>query len=583
MSQRCIISSSGGGDIVNGCQEGPLSIGTSNTTSISLATDGCVERLTVAAAGNVTILAPDSGIGLTVNEGIDVVSGDVTVDTGNIVLPEATASTQGSVIFGGSNTAVNVNMYNSGDRSIFIGNGSVNTAAVGEDNISIGTEAGASLTTQISTISIGAKSFATGDFALAIGSNDAATTNNGANAGAASTIAIGSAGDTLGGAGASATATNAIAIGSARTSLHGAEASGVSGIAIGGADSAIYGGASASGNRSIAIGSNATASNTQAIAIGSSTGQVTGAGAVASGSNSIAIGGGLTNAAPGPRATGTSAISIGVNSQSSALNTFAIGVSSLANQNHAMAFGSGVQSTAQFATSIGYNSQATAASALAVGSGNASASAAIASGAGSVALGGADGAVNGAAASGARSVAIGNGAATSQADAILLGNASVTAVKVGIGIAAPTSKLHVVGVDGTPVVTFNQVNTAIGNAPVWLNPATSAGAGTPIHYDGSNRLFGFTSSARYKENIRPMGDYSKGLYELKPTLYDARDGSGKDISGFIAEDVAETRKELVIYNREGQPENVAYNSIIAMLVNEVQQLRKEINELKGIV
>ncbi len=50
--------------------------------------------------------------------------------------------------------------------------------------------------------------------------------------------------------------------------------------------------------------------------------------------------------------------------------------------------------------------------------------------------------------------------------------------------------------------------------------------------------------------------------------------------GFIAEELEQVNPDLVIYNEEGEPDAVDYQSIIALCVKEIQDLKKEINELK---
>ncbi len=156
-------------------------------------------------------------------------------------------------------------------------------------------------------------------------------------------------------------------------------------------------------------------------------------------------------------------------------------------------------------------------------------------------------------------------------------------MRVGIGIAAPTAKLHVVGVNGTPVTRLDQVNTAIGNAPVWLNPSTSAVAGTPVHFDASNRLFGFTSSKRYKTNIRPINKESEIIYHLKPVIYNSIDDAEKDIPGFIAEDVYQTAPNLAILNSHKRPETVAYTSLHALAIKEIQKQQKTIKDQQNVI
>ena len=193
----------------------------------------------------------------------------------------------------------------------------------------------------------------------------------------------------------------------------------------------------------------------------------------------------------------------------------------------------------------------------------------------------------GASASGDRSVAIGNGASTAQADAIVLGNSSAAAaVKVGIGINNPGAKLDVVGIIGTPVLIIDQVTASTTNAPIWLNPSISSIPSIPIYYmSGTGQLYGLSSSARYKKNIRPLETQSEILYQLSPVIYDAKEGHGEghNIPGFIAEEVYKIAPDLAVLNGDGQPENVAYNSLHALAIKELQKQQQQIDTQNALI
>ena len=121
-----------------------------------------------------------------------------------------------------------------------------------------------------------------------------------------------------------------------------------------------------------------------------------------------------------------------------------------------------------------------------------------------------------------------------------------------------------------------------------------------------------TSDHRLKENIMPLGipqlmpvdggavetDLHSELFDrLKPVQYRFIDGNGKICYGLIAQDVVEAMHEvgieensldLVHHNfwtektgEEKEQYSVSYNSLIALLVHEVQKLKSEINILKG--
>src|SRR5262249_39294750 len=114
--------------LINGCQPGPITIGTSDATSLTLATNGCSARIVIDPNGAVLVNMPTAGEALTVN--------------GNIVVPIVnSAGTQGIVKLGGSTNPGRVNVYESGFQNFFAGAGGLNATVTGTGNISIGTNA----------------------------------------------------------------------------------------------------------------------------------------------------------------------------------------------------------------------------------------------------------------------------------------------------------------------------------------------------------------------------------------------------------------------------------------------------------
>ncbi len=568
------------------CQPGPITIGTSNATSLTLATNGCTPRMIIDPNGGVTINTPAAGeVGLTINGGGETITaGDLNIVAGNVIMPAATpgASTtvsKGLIELGGANaSATNITIFEAATRNLFAGNYGTVPAVSGTDNIALGTSANSTLTTANNTIAIGNTATATATDSIALG--------DGANTAVSRAIVIGSKDSTSTGVAPTATNTNAIAIGSASGTLAGASASGLASIAIGSSDG-IFASATASGNRSIAVGVNATASSAGTVAIGSASGTAGGTAPLANNISAIAIGSSsLTRA--GAIASGISAVAIGgADGTSNVVSNFpgavasgdrsvAIGVNATANSSGSIAVGSasGVGSTAATATNT---------TAIAIGAASGAVAGASASGLAAVAIGGA-GAVAGASASGARSVAIGNGATTAQADAIVLGNASATAVRVGIGTAAPAAKLHVVGVAATPVVTLAAGAVTLASAPVLTNLVTGALVDT-LSINASNQVFRVTSSKRFKENFRPIDDIAHKTYELKPQMFDYKleNGGTKDYLGFIAEEVAEIFPSLVNCDDDGTPRSVKYECFHALSIKEIQKQQKQLEQQEIII
>ena len=79
------------------------------------------------------------------------------------------------------------------------------------------------------------------------------------------------------------------------------------------------------------------------------------------------------------------------------------------------------------------------------------------------------------------------------------------------------------------------------------------------------------SSQRYKEEIKPLGAISQGLYALKPVSFRLKkefDPTQTLGFGLIAEEVEKVDPAFVYRNAKGQVESVRYEMINAMLLNE---------------
>jgi len=78
-----------------------------------------------------------------------------------------------------------------------------------------------------------------------------------------------------------------------------------------------------------------------------------------------------------------------------------------------------------------------------------------------------------------------------------------------------------------------------------------------------------SSSARFKQEIKPMDKASESILALKPVSF--RYKVHKDTTpqfGLIAEEVAKVNPDLVIYDSDGKPYTVRYDAVNAMLLNE---------------
>ena len=94
-----------------------------------------------------------------------------------------------------------------------------------------------------------------------------------------------------------------------------------------------------------------------------------------------------------------------------------------------------------------------------------------------------------------------------------------------------------------------------------------------------------SSSSRYKQDIKSMGDASNPLMQLRPVTFRYKqaedDGSRPMQYGLIAEEVAAVMPELAVYNDDGSPESVAYQVLPSLLLNEYQKQSKELKQTQA--
>jgi hypothetical protein len=114
---------------------------------------------------------------------------------------------------------------------------------------------------------------------------------------------------------------------------------------------------------------------------------------------------------------------------------------------------------------------------------------------------------------------------------------------------------------------------------------TNVTGGVAVMVTAAGQLGVVSSSRRYKEDIRSMGDTSDRLLKLRPVTfrYKKADESGQkpEQYGLIAEEVAKVMPELVIFNEKGQPETVAYQTLAPLLLNELQKEHKQMERMQA--
>ena len=95
-----------------------------------------------------------------------------------------------------------------------------------------------------------------------------------------------------------------------------------------------------------------------------------------------------------------------------------------------------------------------------------------------------------------------------------------------------------------------------------------------------------TSSARYKNEIKPMAKASEALFSLTPVTFRYKkeiDSAGIQQLGLIAEDVEKVNPDLIVCDKNGHIYSVRYDAVNAMLLNEFLKGHSTVQELKSVV
>ena len=118
-----------------------------------------------------------------------------------------------------------------------------------------------------------------------------------------------------------------------------------------------------------------------------------------------------------------------------------------------------------------------------------------------------------------------------------------------------------------------------------ISGATAAG-GAAVFVNGNGKLGTMTSSARFKDKIKAMGNVSEAILALRPVSFRYKkqiDPQGIPQFGLVAEEVERVNPDLVIRDAEGKPQTVRYEQINAMLLNEFLKEHQKVQELEATV
>jgi trimeric autotransporter adhesin len=169
---------------------------------------------------------------------------------------------------------------------------------------------------------------------------------------------------------------------------------------------------------------------------------------------------------------------------------------------------------------------------------------------------------------GSSNIALGNHAGRD----LTTGGNNIDIGNIGIGREANTIRI---GTTGT------QTNAYIAG----ISGATVP-TGVTVIVDTSGHLGTTTSSARFKDAIKPMDKASEAILALKPVTFHYKqelDPAGIPQFGLVAEQVEKVNPDLVVRDEQGKPYSVRYEAVNAMLLNEFLKEHRTVQDLRATV
>jgi hypothetical protein len=112
----------------------------------------------------------------------------------------------------------------------------------------------------------------------------------------------------------------------------------------------------------------------------------------------------------------------------------------------------------------------------------------------------------------------------------------------------------------------------------------TAVTGTQVVISSNGRLGAASSSARFKEQIKPMENASEAVLGLKPVTFRYKKEVDPDATpqfGLVAEEVEKVAPDLVIHDEAGKPFTVRYEAVNAMLLNEFLKEHEKVEQLRA--
>ena len=156
-------------------------------------------------------------------------------------------------------------------------------------------------------------------------------------------------------------------------------------------------------------------------------------------------------------------------------------------------------------------------------------------------------------------------------DLLTTGDDNIDIGNEGVADEAGTVRI---GTDGTQTRTFI----------AGISGVVVSGAGVVVNASG--QLGVAASSARFKDEIKPMDKASEAIFALKPVTfrYKKEIDPGRTVEfGLVAEEVEKVNPDLVARDDQGKPYTVRYEAVNAMLLNEFLKEHRTVGQQQATI
>ena len=134
------------------------------------------------------------------------------------------------------------------------------------------------------------------------------------------------------------------------------------------------------------------------------------------------------------------------------------------------------------------------------------------------------------------------------------------------------------------VIRIGTTGTHTATLIAGINGVTATG-GVAVYIDANGQLGTVTSSRRFKNEIKSMGNVSDKLLQLRPVTFRYKSSDSKGGHplqyGLIAEEVAKVFPDLVQYYKQGKPFTIYYHLLTPMILNELQKANKKVTAVQA--